>query len=272
MSKQTELTDTAQVQAPQAAQIPVVKAEVVPYRMAVQDARKAFEAIMDTSEQKLSFMREAAFAIDILSKNDYLAKLDPKSIQDSVVGVAKLGLTLSPSSKLCYLIPRGGKCTLDISYMGMIHLLVASGAVKNVTAELVHENDYLDYEPSALRVVHKVTKFTKSERGEIIGAYAVYTMPDNRVYIPRVMFIDELNAIKQRSESVKAGRQSPWTTDEGEMFKKTVIRNTFKLIPRVVYSEAWQQRFEYAEETLNADFKDITQPAQRDLNDLLSVE
>ena len=97
---------------------------------------KQFKAGL-TDNVNLSFAKESGFAMQILKANEYLAKLDPISIRDSIVQVALTGITLNPALKYAYLIPRAGKCTLDISYMGMIKILTDAGFVKNIDAAIV---------------------------------------------------------------------------------------------------------------------------------------
>ena len=57
-------------------------------------AQKQFEA---SNDYKMSFNREAGFAIQILTGNDFLANCDQESIRNAVVNVSLTGLTLNPA-------------------------------------------------------------------------------------------------------------------------------------------------------------------------------
>ncbi|EON5390422.1 recombinase RecT, partial [Escherichia coli] len=67
----------------------------------------------------LTWAKESQFAIQQFQKNDFLAKTaqaNLPSARNAIINVAAIGITLNPSSKLAYLVPRGGAVCLDISY------------------------------------------------------------------------------------------------------------------------------------------------------------
>ncbi|EOK6706430.1 recombinase RecT, partial [Escherichia coli] len=75
-------------------------------------------------------------------KNDFLAKTaqaNLPSARNAIINVAAIGITLNPSSKLAYLVPRGGAVCLDISYMGLLHLAQVTGAIQWGQCKLVYE-------------------------------------------------------------------------------------------------------------------------------------
>ena len=65
----------------------------------------------------------------------------------------------------------------------------------------------------------------------MVGAYVVVKMHSGD-YLTECMSREEIDAIKNRSESVKAGKSSPWDTDYGEMAKKTVVKRAYKYWPK----------------------------------------
>ncbi|EPS8032343.1 hypothetical protein ACVHWV_004580, partial [Escherichia coli] len=76
------------------------------------------------TEPTLTWAKESQFAIQQFQKNDFLAKTaqaNLPSAQNAIINVAAIGITLNPSSKLAYLVPRGGAVCLDISYMGLLN-------------------------------------------------------------------------------------------------------------------------------------------------------
>jgi recombination protein RecT len=203
-------------------------------KVLVFQAQKQFEA---SNEYKMNFNREAGFAIQILTGNDFLASCDQDSIRNAVVNVSLTGLTLNPALKYAYLIPRKGKCILDISYMGMIKVLTDAGAVKNVDAGVIYKNDKFDYRKGTDPYFKHQP--TLSEKGEMIGAYAIAFFRDGGFQF-EILGREDVEKIRNTSESYKneASRKfSPWETWEDEMWKKTALKRLFKLLPKTNFSD-----------------------------------
>jgi len=200
----------------------------------VFQAQKQFEA---SNEYKMNFNREAGFAIQILTQNEFLASCDQNSIRNAVVNVSLTGLTLNPALKYAYLIPRNKKCILDISYIGMIKLLTDAGAVKNVDAAVIYSNDKWDYRKGTDPYFKHVPAL--QNRGDKIGVYAVAFFRDGGFQF-EVLGKEEIEKIRATSESWKnenARKFSPWETWEDEMWKKTALKRIFKLLPKTQFSE-----------------------------------
>ena len=180
----------------------------------------------------VDFRREASFAIQALNDNEYLSAVAMKnqdSFKRAVINVAAIGLTLNPVMGLAYLVPRKNKVCLDISYRGFVSLAVEQGSIKWAVAEVVREKDTFTFQGIGVRPIHDYGPFDE-QRGKIIGAYCVAkTNQDELITVH--MPIVEIYEIRNRSESWKSGKSSPWKTDEGEMIKKTVIRRARKSWP-----------------------------------------
>jgi recombination protein RecT len=203
-------------------------------KVLVFQAQKQFEA---SNEYKMNFNREAGFAIQILTQNEYLASCDPDSIRSSIVNISLSGLTLNPALKYAYLVPRSKKCVLDISYIGMIKLLTDAGAVKNVDAAVIYSNDKYDFRKGTDPYFKHVPALTN--RGEKIGVYAVAFFRDGGFQF-EVLGKDEIEKVRNTSESWKSETSrkfSPWETWEDEMWKKTALKRIFKLLPKTNFSD-----------------------------------
>ena len=207
-------------------------------KLLVFQAEKQF---MASNEYKMNFNREAGFAIQILTNNPYLMKCDPNSVKDSIVNVALTGITLNPALKYAYLVPRKVKgelkCILDISYMGMIKILTDAGAVKNVDAGVIYSNDKYDFRRGSDPYFKHQPAL--SNKGEKIGAYAIAFLRDGGFQF-EILGREEIEKIRATSESYKnvEGRQySPWETWEDEMWKKSVLKRLFKLLPKTNFSD-----------------------------------
>lgn len=186
---------------------------------------------------KLDFAKEASFAIQALSKNDFLqsvAMSNQDSLKFAVLNVASIGLSLNPVSKLAYLVPRDKQVCLDISYIGLVKLATDCGSVKLVQAHLVFANDKFKYRGVGREPLHEFDPF--KERGEFLGAYCVAITHDDK-YLVEMMTVKEIDAIKNRA----ASKSGPWSTDYNEMARKTVIKRASKLWPKTKLTHVLEQ-------------------------------
>lgn len=197
----------------------------------VYGAEDSFQSVL--VDRSINFEREAGFAIQVLTAGDYIAKLaanDRQSVVNAVTNIAAIGISLNPAKKQAYLVPRKGKICLDISYMGLIDLAVQAGSILWAQADLVYASDAFTLNGFDRPPTHSYNPFSR-ERGELVGAYVVVKTPSGD-YLTDCMSREEIDAIKNRSESVKAGKSSPWDTDYGEMAKKTVVKRAYKYWPK----------------------------------------
>lgn len=203
----------------------------------INPLKSEFEQIC--TEPGVTFKREAEFAMQIFANNDYLAKVavdNQVSTRSAVMNVAAIGVTLNPAQKLAYLVPRKGAICLDISYMGLMHIAQQSGAIKWCQSSIVRKNDNFHREGLDKPPVHIYNDFdTAEQRGDIVGAYVVIKTDDGD-YLTHTMRIDDIYAIRDRSEAWKAykskGKSCPWVTDEEQMILKTVVKQAAKYWPR----------------------------------------
>lgn len=184
------------------------------------------------SDRSLKFEQEAGFAIQVLSNNSYslnVAAQNRASVINAVKNIAAIGISLNPAKKQAYLVPRGGAICLDISYMGLMDLAMATGSIKWAQAELVRANDGFARGRFDQPPTHTFNPFSK-ERGEIIGVYVVVKTADGD-YLTHTMEIGDVYDIRDRSEAWKK-KSGPWKTDPGEMIKKTCVKQAYKYWPK----------------------------------------
>lgn len=200
-------------------------------------ARQTFDAAL--ADRSISFEREAGFAIQQLARNDFTMKIamnNRQSVYDAVINIAAIGISLNPAKKQAYLVPRDGRICLDVSYMGLMDLAQATGSVKWAQASLVHEADTFTLNGLDKPPTHVFNPFGK-ERGPVVGVYCTVKTAEGD-YLTHTMTYDECLAIRDRSQawkSFKAGKASspgPWGTDEGEMVKKTCVKQAYKYWPK----------------------------------------
>lgn len=197
----------------------------------IYGTRDQFAAVL--SDKSISFEREASFAVQILEGNSYalsIAQRNRQSVVNAVVNLAAIGLSLNPAKKQAYLVPRKTGIVLEISYMGLIELAVASGSVRWVKAEVVRQSDQFALNGYDKPPTHSFNPFG-GDRGPVVGVYCVAKTADGD-YLTEVMALDEVYAIRDRSEAWKKDKKGPWATDENEMIRKTVVKRASKYWPK----------------------------------------
>lgn len=201
----------------------------------IYGVRGAFEAVL--CDRSINFEREAGFAIQAIGASDYavsIARSNPQSVRNAVTNIAAIGISLNPAKKQAYLVPRDGRICLDISYMGLMDLAIASGSILWGQAELVHANDGFVLNGFDKPPTHSRNPFS-SDRGELVGVYVVVKTGDGD-YLTTTMSAEEVISIRNRSSAwrayVEKKKSCPWVTDQGEMFKKTVIKRAYKMWPK----------------------------------------
>ena len=184
-------------------------------------------------DQQIVWAKECQFATQYLQANQYLNKVawgNQQSLQNAIINVASIGISLNPALKHAYLVPRDGGVHLDVSYMGLMHLAVLSGAVEWGQAKIVYSNDNytnngLDKEPT-----HTYQAF--GDRGEAIGAFCTVKLAGGG-FMTEEMSAEDIRAIRDRSKAYASGKSCPWRTDELEMWRKTVVKRASKYWPKV---------------------------------------
>lgn len=184
----------------------------------------------ESEAAKQKAMIEYGFAKNSFLNNPTLQKCEPSSILEAVVNIARTSLTLNPALRLAYLIPRKGKCTLDISYMGMIKLLRDSGAIKHIEAYVVFEDEEFIHDVSNNKLhhqpIHSKTEVEHMKR-IILGCYTRAELPSGYV---SYCFMPLWEILKIKSESKNTGENSVWNKWRDEMIKKTVIKRHSKTL------------------------------------------
>lgn len=227
----------------------------------IYGARDSFASVL--TDRSLNFEREAGFAIQAIAGNDYsigIAKANRQSVVDAVTNIAAIGISLNPAKKQAYLVPRDKKICLDISYIGLMDLAMATGAIRWAQAELVYSSDDFTLNGFDQPPTHTYNPFAK-DRGDVIGVYVVVKTADGD-YLTETMSMEEVNAIRDRSSAWKAWiekqKKCPWVTDPGEMAKKTCVKRAYKFWPK---TERLEQAIHYLNTEGNEGLANLNKPA-----------
>lgn len=185
----------------------------------------------------IRFYRVILTAMQSPPKPGQLGILDctQESVFSCMLTCAQLGLEPNGPQGHAYLIPfrdnnaQSVVCTLVIGFKGLIKLARNSGEIAGVTAHVVHQKDFFDYEYGLNeRCAHRPTD--EEDPGPVIAAYAVWRLKDGGHHFD-VMTRKELDRIKNRKNLPAF---SPWKSDEEEMQRKTIIRRSSKMVPNSI--------------------------------------
>ena len=176
--------------------------------------------------------RFSRMALTAVSSNPKLADCTPQSFMGALMQAAQLGLEPNTPLGQAYLIPFKNKGKMEtqfqLGYKGFIELAHRWGEFRNIEARVVYENDEFRYsyglEPE---LVHKPAK---SNRGDVICYYAVYTLV-NGGFGFEVMSKEDIQAHAKKYSQAYGSSYSPWRTAFDEMAKKTVIKRVLKYAP-----------------------------------------
>ncbi len=197
------------------------------------------DAIAQIIPRALSPERMVKLAIVAVSKNPKLVECTKESFLLAFMQCVELGLEPNSPLGLAYLIPYyNGKTKkmevqFQLGYKGLLALIRRSEEVGSVNAYAVHKNDKFSISlGDSPHIEHEPT--VSGDPGELIGAYMVAELKSGqkeREWMTRA----EILKIKGRSQAVQAGEKfkfkTPWDTDEGEMFRKTVLKRGGKRLP-----------------------------------------
>lgn len=115
------------------------------------------------------------------------------------------------------------ECQLIIDYKGLIELMMRSGTVENIHADVVCANDEFEYDRGIV-TKHRINLM--EDRGPVYAAYCTVTMKGGSTKT-EALSKREIDAIRDRS---RAKDEGPWVTDYNEMAKKTACRRVSKWV------------------------------------------
>lgn len=190
--------------------------------------RQAVQAALPRHLTPERFIRVCMTA---LLKTPKLAECTEASVFECMLTLSSLGL--EPDGRRAHLIPfkkstktpsgwvTEMRCQLILDYKGIVELVMNSGLVSNIHADVVCENDEFEYNMGEV-VKHKID--FRRPRGAAYAVYCRIKFKDGST-AAEAMTMQEVEAVKARSKSANDG---PWVTDFREMAKKTVFKRLSK--------------------------------------------
>lgn len=195
----------------------------------IAQSKPQFMKIADRNKL-VRWEEECQFALQAVNGSAKLQECFSDTVQDAIINVAAVGLTLNPAHGYAYLVPeydkgrQGQVCHLRVSFKGLIKLANDSGAVKWVRADVVYKNDHFVFNGAWEKPTHEIDPF--GDRGDPIGVYCTVRTHDD----------DYLTEIAPWSEvlKAKAAAKTSYVWDQWltEMAKKFIIKRASKQWPK----------------------------------------
>lgn len=257
----------------------VIREEDQKMALVIQAREPDFERAIGGLMPAGKFTRQALTA---LRKQPALLQCSVKSVVDSLLTIAEVGLSPNPALGQAWLIPYRGECTMQFGYKGLAALIYRTSPVASIDASAVYEKDFFEYERGTdPKLRFRKFEGPKDERGEFLGAYCVINPKGGGRpvvdYVPawRILEIrDSSQAFKfaDSGDRNKGGgkKNSIWHLHFDEMAAKTAVRHASKLANidtrAALYIQADVER-EYPEEerrpkfdTQEAEFSPVGDP------------
>ncbi|MFQ5610026.1 MAG: recombinase RecT, partial [Woeseiaceae bacterium] len=165
------------------------------------------------------------------AKTPLIARCSAESLLMATMQAAEVGLEPNTTLQHAAIIPYKNKHTGQYEaqfvpmYRGLLYMARRSCGLRSCRARVVYANDEWHVEEGLRRDLnHKPCM--ADDRGEAIAVYAIAEMDNGKVDWDW-MHAYEVRDIESRSRS----NNGPWSSDWGEMAKKTMIKRLMKQLP-----------------------------------------
>lgn len=163
------------------------------------------------------------------NKRPVLESASKTSIFNSLFRMVQLGLNVSKEQG--YFICYGNKLQFDPSYFGLVAVAKRMADVEDVYAQVIYQDDEIEYEIKYGRTVitkHKQT-FESKASGKLKGAYATIVFSDERPDYTELMTLDEIKSAWKQGQYSEGGRDTVHDKFPARMALKTVIKRATRL-------------------------------------------
>lgn len=155
-----------------------------------------------------------------------LAQCSQFSIYAALMNAAQFQLVPNGALGHCYIVPYKKVATFVLGYKGAVDLLYRTAQI-TVSAQVLYDQDQFDYQLGTdPRITHRPEII--KPRGEIIAAYAIFTLPTGK---QEIELMTKADLMKIEQQGAYKGADSPWTKWREEMLRKAPIKRGAKKLP-----------------------------------------
>jgi len=208
----------------------MTKAELIK-RPVVEFIQELAPGIAKRLPPTMNATRYLMAAATLVQNNPDLLECEPLSLQLGIYQAAELGVSLSPSLGLAFLIPykdkadQKPKAQFQIGWRGLVQLGYQSGCLKTFYAESVFGKDKFERQYAPKRNLFHPP--ADGDRGELVGAYALVEFLSGVIDWE---FCDKALIERHRKHS-KFPNSLMWSHFYEEAARKTAIRILAKRLP-----------------------------------------
>ena len=186
-------------------------------------------AAPDVQKQGSAWLQRAIVSIATTESKGLRECLQTKpgilSVIKGMQRAATMGLQIGGQFPHCHLVAYDSKAELVVSAQGYKHAAIHGQGATLTDFDIgrVYEGDQVKIDKGAATVSHTIDPM--KERGKLVGVYGIITKRDGT---KRVEFMSKADALRIRdahSAAYKAGRSTPWKTDEDAMVEKTAAKS-----------------------------------------------
>lgn len=219
------------------------------------------DALVAVTREDYDVSRAIRVVSKVIYQSPALANADPTSLFLSVSNAMELGLDFSLAGGQAYIVPFGKQAQLVIGYRGWKKMVLESGFVTGIDAQVIYEGEVFEAEFGDKPWIRHAPNPKASKP---IAAYAIAKFTDGH-YQP---FLARGVDIERARKASRSGSSGPWASDPAAMMAKTAVRRLVKYLPE---TPLMVRAAEYDEPEVVATSTATTTPATGGLREALTV-
>lgn len=161
-----------------------------------------------------------ASIIDVYSSDNYLQECEPKTVVMESLKAATLKLPINKGLGFAYIVPYGGRATMQIGYRGYIQLAQRTGHYRYINAGKVYDGELVGEDKLTGEIDLSGTKSSDN----VIGYFAHIELT-NGFRKTEFWTTEEITAHAQKFSQSFRFASSPWKKHFDRMAQKTVIKS-----------------------------------------------
>ncbi len=206
-------------------------------RASEPEGRTSIRDLIHRMEPELVASLQDKGAVDRLMRHYLTAiRLSPALLECSTESLlaalllsAQVGLEPGPLGHV-YLVPFGRECSWILGYTGIIELARRSGAVADLSSEIVWDNDVYERPWRNATGVHfEHRPGDPSKRTEAMGVLVSWRELSGGKWFARAVDVPQSRV--ERARKASKAKSGPWFTDSDAMARKTGVRAVRPWLP-----------------------------------------